>query len=123
MLHQDDIMGLEGTDMSLTGWQWRKHISRTSGKEMLAVTYYGALSDPSVVEYLAVTHDGIAGDRAMATFYKIARRAEVNLAGATSLDEWADRLNVGAHPSEIEYRKDGKFYRVLKRSWDNGASA
>jgi DNA repair protein RadD len=123
MLHQDDIMGLEGTDMSLTGWQWRKHISRTSGKEMLAVTYYGALSDPSVVEYLTVTHDGIVGDRAMATFYKIARRAEVNLAGATSLDEWADRLNVGTHPSEIEYRKDGKFYRVLKRSWDNGASA
>jgi len=122
-LHQDDIMGLEGTDMTVTAWKWRKHTSSASGKDMLAVTYYGALSDPSVVEYLTVLHEGYAGAKAMRLLTKIADHAGVSFAGAKSLDDWADRLNVGACPSEIEYRKDGKFYRVMRRSWANGASA
>lgn len=123
MLHQDDIMGLEGTDMAVSAWKWRKHTSSASGKEMLAVTYYGALSDPSVVEYLTVLHDGYAGAKAMRLLNNIGGHARVSFAGAKSLDDWADRLNVGGCPSEIEYRKDGKFYRVMKRSWTNGASA
>jgi DNA repair protein RadD len=50
-LHDDDIMGLDATEMNVTEWQWRRHISRASGKEMLMVTYYGALSDKPVNEY------------------------------------------------------------------------
>lgn len=122
-LHQDDIMGERGKEMELTSWNWRMHISNNSGKEMLAVTYYGALSDPSVTEYFPVTHEGYAGQKALAMFQKIARHAEVSLAGAEDLDDCADRMNGGYFPDEIEYTKDGKFYKVMKRSWDHGASA
>jgi DNA repair protein RadD len=31
VLHHDDIMGLEGSDLDVTGWTWRKHISKASG--------------------------------------------------------------------------------------------
>ena len=37
-LHHDDIMGLEGKDLAVTSWTWRKHVSRASGKEMLSCT-------------------------------------------------------------------------------------
>jgi hypothetical protein len=56
-------------------------------------------------------------------FQKIARHAEVSLAGTYDLDDWADRMNGGYYPNEIEYTKDGKFYKVMKRNWDHGASA
>ena len=42
-LHDDDIMGLDATEMDITDWQWRRHTSRASGKEMLRVTYYLSL--------------------------------------------------------------------------------
>jgi len=57
-LHHDDIMGVDVQEMTVTEWRWRKHTSRASGKEMLAVSYYGALSDPLVEEYFPVTHGG-----------------------------------------------------------------
>lgn len=122
-LHQDDIMGERGKDMELTSWQWRKHISKNSGNVMLAVTYYGALSDPSVTEYLVIHDQGYAGEKARMNLTKISSRAGVTFAGATSLEEWADRLNLGAYPNKIEYTKERNFYKVMKRSWDHGESA
>lgn len=118
-LHNDDIMGLEAQEMALTGWNWRKHTSRASGKDMLAVSYYGGLSDPSVVEYFPITHDGYAGEKALNAIAEIAGKANVNFIKADALEEWADRLNAGAHPGAIEYRRDGKYYRVIRRKWNN----
>jgi DNA repair protein RadD len=116
-LHNDDIMGLDATELAVSAWNWRKHTSRTSGKDMLAVTYYGALSDPSVTEYFPVTHEGYAGDKAVIAITKIAGKAGVQFAGAEGLEAWADRLNVGLTPSVIGYRMDGKYHRVTKREW------
>lgn len=118
-LRHDDIMGLEAQEMALTGWNWRKHTSKASGKEMLAVSYYGGLSDPSVVEYLPVLHEGYAGHKAMNTIATIAELAGVAFTGANSLDEWAERLNAGKQPTSIKYRRDGKYYRVVRRSWND----
>jgi DNA repair protein RadD len=118
-LRRDDIMGLEGTDMAVTKWRWRKHTSRTSGKDMLAVTYYGELSDPPITEYLPVTHDGVAGQRALAALALIAGHAQARDALALQeLQEVAKALTDGLPPSDIEYRKDGKFYRVIRREWN-----
>lgn len=118
-LHRDDIMGVEGTDLDVTNWSWRKHISKASGKEMLAVTYYGGLSDPPITEYLAVCHDGYAGDKAVRQLMSIASSAEADLmlVQDMDLDLMSECMNKAAPPHLVEYKKDGKFYRVIKRSW------
>jgi len=114
-LHNDDIMGIEGDTLAVTSWNWREHTSRTSGKDMLAVTYYGALSDAPVTEYLTVLHEGYAGDKALRLLNTMATNAGVCL--GASLVETAEAMNEGKPPREIEFRKDGKFHRIIKREW------
>jgi DNA repair protein RadD len=116
-LRNDDIMGLDADKLSVTSWKWRKHTSRTSGKDMLAVTYYGALSDPSVTEYFPVTHEGYAGRKALDAVVGIAGKAGASFEPEDGLEQWADRLNVATPPNEIEYRRDGKYHRVTRRTW------
>jgi DNA repair protein RadD len=118
-LHNLDIMGIEGTDMEVTAWTWRKHISRASGREMLAVTYYGGLSDPPVTEYLAVTHEGYAGEKSRRLLAEIAHQAGVVLDyGAVDLHQMAGQMTEGRPPATIEFRKDGKFYTIIKRIYE-----
>jgi DNA repair protein RadD len=113
-----DIMGNEGIDMEVTSWTCRKHISRASGKEMLSLTYYGGLSDPPVTEYLAVTHDGYAGEKSRRLLAEIAHKAGIALDyGASDLHEMSMTLNAGQPPAAIEYKKSGKFFTVEKRIW------
>ncbi len=117
-LHDDDIMGLDATEMSVTEWQWRKHVSRASGKEMLMVTYYGALSDKPVNEYLTVMHEGYAGQKSRVLLMKISNSAGVP--GVTldgTLDGVAHDMNQAVPPVLIKFRQDGKFYRVTDRRW------
>jgi len=118
-LHNDDIMGMDVDEIPVTEWQWRKHTSRASGKEMLMVTYYGRLSDKPVSEYLTVLHDGYAGQKARMAMVKIARDAGLNgvvLGG--QLDDAALDLNDATPPALIKFRQDGKFYRVTDRRWE-----
>jgi DNA repair protein RadD len=114
-----DIMGLEGVTMNVSAWRWRKHISASSGNEMLMVRYYGDLSDPTVNEYFTVAHEGYAGDKARKTLLSIAKTAGLNeeVLMKTSLADIASELNNGRAPLSIEYRMDGKFYRIIKRRW------
>lgn len=118
-LRHDDIMGLDALEMALTGWSWRKHTSRASGMDMLAVSYYGSLSDPSVTEYFPILHQGYAAQKAIDSIAKIAEQSGVNFTGCQALEEWADRLNAGSQPAAIKYRRDGKYYRVTQRSWND----
>ena len=116
-LCQDDIMGLDGVDMTLTGWKWREHISKASGKAMLAVSYYGRLSDPSVTEYFPVLHEGYAGQKAMREVYEIAVHAKIVGMDVNNLSSLAAQLSAGNWPQLISYKKDGKFFRVINREW------
>ena len=117
-LHNHDIMGNEGIDLEVTSWTWRKHISRASGKEMLSVTYYGGLSDPPVTEYLAVTHDGYAGEKARRLLADMTYSAGVALDyGLADLHDMAQALTEGNPPAKIEYKKEGKFFTVMNRNW------
>ncbi len=120
VLRNDDIMGLEGTDMEVTSWNWRKHTSKASGKDMLAVTYYGSLSDAPITEYLPIAHDGYAGQRAMGQLLSLATSASIAPGGlnVATMDEMAANMNDATPPKFIEFRKDGKFFRVMKRSWE-----
>ena len=118
-LHNHDIMGVEGIDLEVTSWTWRKHISRASGKEMLSCTYYGGLSDPPVTEYLAVTHDGYAGEKSRRLLAEIGHQAGLNInkCGGT-WHEIAQKINeTGKLPATIEYKREGKFFTVMKRTW------
>ena len=47
-LHDDDIMGKEESSLVVTSWLWSPHTSKKSGKEMVKITYFGALSDMPV---------------------------------------------------------------------------
>jgi len=113
-----DIMGESGIEMEVSQWTWRKHISRTSGKEMLSVTYYGGLSELPVTEYLAVTHDGYAGTKSRRLLAEIAAKSGALLDyKVADLVQIADAMNESNHPYEISYRKDGKFFTVIDRIW------
>lgn len=116
-LRDDDIMGMENDTLDVTSWVWRRHVSASSGKEMLAVTYYGGLSDPAVTEYLTVKHEGYAGQKAINLLAMVANRSGVGLSDSEDLFFWSDVLNTGKPPATIDYRKDGKFYRVMRRDW------
>ena len=124
-LHDDDIMGLSGTAMSVSTWAWRVHTSATSGKAMLKVTYYGALNDAPVSEYLVVAHTGYAGQKAMRLLMEIAHQsgAKNKITGTILDDDFLSNaarvMQLSTPPASIEYKKDGKFFRVMKREWSN----
>ena len=120
VLRNDDIMGLDGQELDVTSWTWRKHISKASGIEMLAVTYYGGLSDTPITEYLPIMHEGYAGQRAMSQLLSIANSASIVPGGLNvkTLEDMVQNMNNATPPEWIEYRKDGKFFRVMKRSWE-----
>ena len=113
-----DIMGVEGIDMDVSAWTWRKHISRASGKEMITCTMYGSLSDAPVTSYYAITHDGFAGERARKNLADIAHKSGVVLDYASAdLHDIAKQMTDGKPPKTIEYKRDGRFYTVLSHKW------
>jgi DNA repair protein RadD len=116
-LRNVDIMGLEATEMVVIDWRWAKHTSRTSGKDMLAVTYYGGLSDKPVREYFPILHGGYASEKAARELGLIAGKAGVSFTPGSGLEAWVDTLERGQPPSIIKYRMDGKYHRVTGRSW------
>lgn len=123
-LRDDDIMGMEGQELAVSSWGWRRHVSRASGKEMLACTYYGGLSDKPITEYLPILHDGYAGQKAMRQVLVIAASSSADIAevsriesGEEGVSYLAAQMGKGKPPVSIEYRMDGKFHRVLRRSW------
>lgn len=116
-LRTDDIMGIEASEMAVTSWTWRKHVSKASGKEMLAVTYYGALNDKPITEYLPINHDGYAGQKALGVLVQMKGKSGAPNSDVHSLDGIAQAMNDGAPPAKITYKQDGKFYRMLTREW------
>jgi len=117
-LHNLDIMGIEGIDLNVTSWTWRKHISKASGREMLAVTYYGGLSDTPVTEYLAVTHDGYAGEKSRRLLATLAKQSCALLDyGCSDIQSQADSMSQAKPPGAIEYKREGKFFSVINRSF------
>ena len=88
---------------------------------MLSCSYYGsALSDPVITEYLAVMHDGYAGQKALQDLYMVAQSAQASLSeslSSSNLDRIADSMNGGTPPALIKFKKDGKYHRVIHRQW------
>ena len=71
-LHHDDILGLEDSEIDVSGWTWRAHRSRKNGKFMFKVTYHDVnLAGDDVSEYICLFHDGFAGQKAVQLFSTI----------------------------------------------------
>lgn len=114
-LRNDDIMGVGGTELEISTWEWSKHVSKTSGIEMLKVTYYGGLSDKPVTEYLCVRHDGWAGQKALQLVVLLAKKSGAYLIPHSTLQDMCDSMNSSNAPEVIEYKMDGKYARVIDR--------
>jgi DNA repair protein RadD len=115
-----DIMGSESNALSVESWLWSTHTSRASGKNMVKVQYYSKLlSDPVISEYFPLTHPGFVGNRATIKLAEIANKSNINFQflDAASLDDICFEMNKGNCPDEIRFRKEGKYYKVVKRDW------
>lgn len=119
-LHNDDIMG-QDNNMVVKFWQWRRYTA-ASGKEMVTITYYGNFFE-SVTEYLCLLHGGYAGQKAVRTLLGIARRVGADIRNPYDLDEVVSVMSVVPAPNRINRQKDGKFYRVTARYWNDEQSA
>ena len=85
---------------------------------MLSVTYYGGLSDMPVTEYLAVTHEGYAGEKSRRLLADMAHKAGIELDyGWSDLHEVAQLLTKGMPPSSIEFKREGRFFSIINRTW------
>jgi DNA repair protein RadD len=120
--HDADIMGESEKApqvMRVGQWKWRIHTSRTTGKEMLRVTYYPeGLSGDKVDEYLAVAHEGYAQKKALQRLAEIARGAGVSWAEVgNSMETACDAFDDAPAPTEVVYVADGKFKRVVECRW------
>lgn len=119
----DCIMGRRESrlDIYVDWWDWSVHTSRTSGKEMIKCSYYpDDLSGPVIREYLCITHEGFAGQKALAELSKIANSTgAMDVYKADNLQEVCDILNQTEAPTKVEYEKNGKFYNVKRRIWED----
>ncbi|WP_034443533.1 DEAD/DEAH box helicase [Cloacibacillus evryensis] len=122
-LHDDDIMGLEPEEMRVRGWWWYVRQSKAKQINMLCVDYENAeLTGDKVTEYITILHDGYARYRAEMTLRAIidgcgADISSVNGVNENYLDDIAEVLNRAKAPDSITIKKDGRYYRVLKRHW------
>jgi len=117
-LHHDDIMGLLPKELEVGSWSWSKQVSKKSGIEMLMVKYYGtAISDNPISEYLCVMHSGYAGHRGMETLRIIAKESGVDIMKYGNLEELCVAMTASCKPDMIEYKKDGRYDRIVNRAW------
>ena len=118
-LHDDDVMEVEIHDMDVAGWEWSKHVSRNSGKEMLKVAFYGdALDEPTLYEYLCIRHDGYAFEKAKRELFEYERRTGLpDLDPGSDIEALAGLLNGTSPPERLAYKRDGKFWRIIDKTW------
>ena len=97
--------------MEVDEWRWDIH---DNGRPMLRVRYYPrSLTGDIVTEYFTIWHGGSASYHAASRLRPILRHI-----GAT-LDEINDtsQLDAAPPPKSINYRREGKFFRVVGRTF------
>jgi hypothetical protein len=112
-------MGLAALELDVTGWQWRVHVSRKNNKEMLAVAYYGGLTEPPITEYFTITHEGRAGQWALQKLTEVATKANITPGGlrVDTLQDMVDNLQAATPPKLVRYKREGRFFNVISREW------
>lgn len=118
-LYDDDIMGSNhDKKMDIYGWRWFPAVSKASGKEMIKVHYFGkGLADPIVPEYYVINHGGRAGEVARMKLWGVAKNAGVDIKDVHDLDCIAKIMEDGQPPKSINFKTEGKYYRVTRYEW------
>jgi hypothetical protein len=76
-----------------------------------------------------VLNDGYAGQMALQKLMSIAEKSVADLAeirilkDTEALDYIVIQMGKAKHPNSIEYRMDGKFFKVIRRTWDETPGA
>jgi len=118
-LHDDDIMGANhDKKMEIYGWRWFPAVSKASGKEMIKVHYFGkGLADPIVPEYFVILHGGRAGEIARTKLWGLAKNAGVDIGDSDDIYSITKIMEGGKPPQTINYKTEGKYYRVTRYEW------
>jgi len=115
-LREADIMG-NPERAQVTRWYWMPHRSYNSGRWLLLGEYH----TPSRVisHYLTLYYPGYAGSRAQAEVEALleGRLPEFSGTEEQKLHSVATLLNEKPAPSEITYKRDGNFFRILSVKW------
>jgi DNA repair protein RadD len=115
-LSEKDIMGRDEKDslefeIKVRSWEWKIETSKTSGMNMVTVTYYPlTMSDPRPKEYFCIYHSGFVGKKAMDQMMQLVEKV-----GAKELE--TDFLSRCGYPEAVKVRKEGKFLKVVDRIW------
>lgn len=116
-LRNDDIMGNEGREVRVTGWEWRVHTGHRSGIRMLVVDYMCGDIGAPISEYLTIIHGGWAGAKARRVLASIANQAGSGVSPMADLPDIAESMNAAKPPLVIEVIRDGRYNRVTARHW------
>lgn len=130
-LHSEDIMGYEPVTTDVAAWDWNVITSRKSGIDMLRVRYYPPdMTEDSVSEYILLHHEGYSRYKAESLMRKLAEKSGADMSkfvagldGKLNLAMIAEAMNIAKCPGKITYERDGKFKRVLARTWEEGPGA
>ena len=118
-LRDVDIMGKDSKTFDVGGWHWSIHVGKQSGKEMFKVEYMGtSISDRPIQEYFVVFHEGYAGIKAVQNVKALCEKSGIDFTQYNEASELLNDLNYkGKWPSQLLYKKDGKFFKVIDRVW------
>lgn len=119
-LRNDDIMGLEGATADINSWLWSVHTSKTSGRPMIKVKYYSEDMSQPIKEYITYGYDGFAGYKARKMIEQMCNRFGIdNPPQDATLEDICAKMTTQPPPVRIEYIKEGKFFKILDRVWDD----
>lgn len=122
-LHGECIMGIENTQAMVEKWSFHSYMT-VKEVECLLVKYFIKGKKSPITEYLLVYHPGWVGQDANRTLKRMAVKTigMPALASCMTITEVAKAMNKSKSPSIIEYKKDGKYPKILDRRWHDNTS-
>lgn len=117
-LRNDDIMGNEPSEMRNVSWYWSVHTKRDTGEEMLKVEYRATVHDPVIREYFTIMRGEFGSKRAWYELGKMAREGRWILPKHEDIHVMAERMNHIRPPTTVSYRRDGEWFRIVSRHWE-----
>lgn len=125
VLHNDNIMKIEGQTMQVVDMFWKIQRSKNGGIPMIMAEFTGsAPSDPKLAEFFCVAHEGFAKTQGFKKLDKYFKEMGLATDGIDQLDKpdnMAFAVNYlnssGVMPKTVEYKKKDKFWEILSREW------
>ena len=109
-LHDDDIQGNGIQESEVYSWYWDVRTSK-AGNRMVVITYGLGIGD-CIHEYLLPWNQGFAGKKGIDTLNDIAQKC-----GLGVVPNDTEAFQNCRPPSTIKYKMEGKFPRIIDRTW------